>query len=57
MDTQTSNAPQIPNPPGGGSWCWNGAEWESLDPKPEPAEDAQAAPAAPIQHDDNLPES
>jgi hypothetical protein len=57
MDTQTSEAPQIPNPPGGGSWRWNGAKWESLDPLPEPVEEAPAAAATPIHHDDNLPES
>lgn len=29
----------IPTPPGGGSWIWNGKEWQpKIDPEPAPIE-------------------
>lgn len=46
MNTENNNqgvsAREIPVPPGGGSWTWNGAEWVSNDPIPnnDPTTDA-----------------
>jgi hypothetical protein len=57
MNNQSAASPQIPNPPGGGSWSWTGTEWVSLDPQPDTVMEAPAAPATPIPHNDNLPES
>lgn len=37
MNDQNNNASasEIPVPPGGGSWTWDGAKWISNDPVPE----------------------